>query len=233
MVHRLRLAVAALGAFAFLAATGSPALATNKCASAKIKAAGKKAACKLSLRGKNASSGDPIDPLKEQKCVDKFNSAFTKAEAKPPCTTNGDATAIENKVDAFVADVNSELNVGAPNSCQGSKLKAAGKKAKCLSGLHAKQAAKGGPIDPLKIQKCIDKFNGAFSKAEGKGGCSTTGDNTAIENKVDAFVDDVDAEIPADVPTTTTATALNSSVSSPSRSVSTLKARWNWPSCCG
>src|SRR6185369_5227830 len=56
---------------------------------------------------------------------------------------------------------------------------------------------------------------GAFSKAEGKGGCSTTGDNTAIENKVDAFVDDVDAEIPADVATTTTVTTTSTTTTIP------------------
>jgi hypothetical protein len=98
-----------VGAFAFLAASGSPALATNKCASAKIKAASKKAACKAALEGKKAGSGDPIDPLKIAKCEDKFSAAFTKAETKGGCNTTGDAAAIEAKVDAFIDDVGDEI----------------------------------------------------------------------------------------------------------------------------
>src|SRR5438067_658053 len=43
----------------------------------------------------------------------KIKDAYGKLEAKPGCNTTGDATAIENKVDAFTNDVNGELNVGA------------------------------------------------------------------------------------------------------------------------
>jgi len=108
MVHRLRLAAAAVSAFALLAVTGSPAFATNKCASAKIKAAGKKAACKLSLRGKNASSGDPIDPAKETKCEDKFTKACNKAKSAGDCSAQlQSCTAIETEADTCVATLSS------------------------------------------------------------------------------------------------------------------------------
>ena len=192
-------------ALAFMSA--GPAAAQNKCAGSKIKAAGKKAACLLSLESKEASKGVTPDPAKVTKCLNKYSSAFSKAEGKPPCLTTGDAGAIEAKVDAFVDDVDGELSVGTlPNKCQGSKIKAAGKKASCLLGLRSKEAAKNITADPAKVQKCLDKFGTAFTKAEAKPPCNTTGDATTIEGKVDAFVDDVDAELTSVVTTTTTST---------------------------
>jgi hypothetical protein len=197
------LAIAVLGAFALIAVDGGSASAGNKCAGSKIKAAAKKANCLLGLESKEAKSGDPKDPAKVTSCGSKMVTSFDKAEAKPPCLTTGDSGAIETKVDAFVTDVDTELSIGIPNACQSSKLKAAGKKAKCLLGLRAKLASNDTPLDPAKVQKCIDKFTQAFSKAEAKPPCNTTGDAGAIEAKVDAFVDDVAPELnPA--PTTTT-----------------------------
>jgi hypothetical protein len=174
----------------------SPDPAPNKCASEKIKAAGKKAKCKSDLESNQASKGGTIDGAKVAKCESKLSSTFAKSEAKGGCTTTGDAAAIEAKVDAFVTDLDTELAVGTlPNKCQGEKIKAAGKKADCKLGLKSKQAKKGGTIDPAKVAKCESKLSAAFAKNEGKGGCNTTGDAAAIEAKVDAFVADVDTEI--------------------------------------
>lgn len=201
------LAAAILGAFALMAVDGGVAMAKNKCAGSKIKSAAKKASCLLGLEAKEAKSGDPKDPAKVTACGSKLVTDFGKAEGKPPCLTTGDAGAIETKVDAFVSDVDTELSVGIPNSCQSSKIKAAAKKTKCLLGLRAKVIANDKPLDPLKVQKCVDKFTQGFSKAEAKPPCNTTGDTGTIEAKVDAFVDDVDSELNP-VPTTTTTTTL-------------------------
>jgi hypothetical protein len=189
-------------ALAMLLVVAPPASA-DKCSGAKIKAAGKKASCLLGLEAKEAATGTAPDPAKVQKCIAKFTSAFAKAEARPPCNTTGDVAVIEAKVDAFVADVDTELSVGIPNSCQSAKLRAAGKGTKCLLGLEAKEAAKGTAVDPLKVEKCIAKFTSAFEKAEARPPCSTTFDAPTIEAKVDAFVADVDVEV-AGLPTTTT-----------------------------
>jgi hypothetical protein len=96
----------------------------------------------------------------------------------------------------------SRVGLLAQNQCAGAKIKAVGKKAKCLLGLEAKEAAKGVAPDPAKVQKCQDKLVSAFTKAEAKGGCTTTGDAAAIEAKVDAFVADVADELPSGVSTT-------------------------------
>jgi hypothetical protein len=185
----------AVGVLAFVA-TGGVAQAQNKCAGAKIKAACKKAQCILGLEAKSCSGGAPVDPAKLAKCISKYTSTFSKLEAKGGCLTTGDVQDIEDKVDAFVADVDTELCTGGPGGkCAATKIKAAGKKQCCLLGLEAKQASTGDPIDPAKAQKCRDKFAQAFAKADAKGGCDTTGDAQDIEDKVDAFVADADTEL--------------------------------------
>jgi hypothetical protein len=196
----------------FVLASTEGALAQNKCAGAKIKASGKKVKCLLGLEAKEAKSGTAPDPAKVQKCRDKLASTFAKNEAKGGCPTTGDAQDVEDKVDAFVADVDSELGVGLPNGCQASKLKAAGKKATCLLGLEAKEASKGTVPPPDKIQKCRDKLASTFSKAELKGGCSTTADAQDIEDKVDAFVADADGELAPPTTSTTTSTTVTTTV---------------------
>jgi hypothetical protein len=86
-------------------------------------------------------------------------------------------------------------------------MKAAGKKAACLLKLEAAEAAKAIPPPPDKVQKCKDKFSSASVKAEGQGDCGTAaGDTQDIEDKVEAFVADVDGEIPGITPATTTTT---------------------------
>jgi len=192
-------AAAAVGGFLIVAATGGPVLAgptaNQKCAAAKIKSAGKKAACLLKIYAGVETKGGVPDPLKVQKCKDKLTSDFSKNETKG-CGTASDAAAIEAKVDAFVADINSSLLVKAPNKCQAAKLKSASKKATCLTGLESKYASSGIAPDPTKVQKCKDKLTGDFTKNEAKApGCVISGDAAAIENKVDAFADDVALEL--------------------------------------
>jgi len=194
-VTRYLITLSVLGCLAVLPGT----VQAEKCSSSKIKAAGKDASCLLGLESKQAKTGDPKDPAKVSACGSKLTAAFSKAEAHPPCTTTGDAGAIGTKVTAFVADIDNALSVSIPNSCQASKLKAAGKKAKCLLGLEAKEAAKGVVPDPLKQAKCRDKFAAAFAKAETAGGCTTSADVDLIEGKIDAFVADVDGTLTAQV----------------------------------
>jgi hypothetical protein len=91
------------------------------------------------------------------------------------------------------------------DACEAAKATAAGKKAAAL--LKAAGANLKKP-DPAKlaasISKAQSKLTKAFSKAESKGGCPTTGDVGAIEAKVDAFADDAVEEL--DPPPTTTTT---------------------------
>src|SRR5262245_50931230 len=78
--------------------------------------------------------------------------------------------------------------------CAASKIKAAGKKAACLLYLDAKVAG-GATADPIAMQRCADRMSdpeqGAFARAESRGGCAIGGDAMSVEGTVDSFVADV------------------------------------------
>lgn len=207
-----RIAVVVLGIVAVALVTPAPAATSPsaKCGSAKLKAACKKAACKAGLEAKEASTGKPITQAQIDKCEANFAKVFSKVEAKGGCGTTGDANAIEAKVDAYVADLATELDVATgtnPNKCEGAKIKAAAKKTSCKCALEAKHVLKGTPIDPIKAAQCEAKFSQAYVKVETKGGCNTSDDDAAIEAKVDAFIADARTELDPTATTTTTTVA--------------------------
>src|SRR5438876_12239069 len=79
-----------------------------------------------------------------------------------------------------------------PSKCSSAKLKATGKKASARAKCYAKAVAKGEPVNMECLDKASLKFGSGFSKAETKADChAPTGDSGTIENKVDAFVDNV------------------------------------------
>ncbi len=81
-------------------------------------------------------------------------------------------------------------------ACKSAKAKAAGKKAGSLLKAAGKNIKKPNPLKlGADVSKAQSKFTKSFTKAEGKGGCETTGDAGAIEAKVDAFVDDAIGDI--------------------------------------
>src|SRR5436309_3409711 len=102
MTSKLKLAAFTVGALALIASP-SWAQLPNKCQGAKIKDAGKKAACLAGLRAKVVGAGATLDPAKVTKCEAKVGAAYTKLESKVPqaCNTTGDAGTIETKVDNF------------------------------------------------------------------------------------------------------------------------------------
>jgi hypothetical protein len=87
-----------------------PSLAqrANRCQGAKARAVGRKAACLLKLRAKSLATGTLLDPKNVARCRAKFDAVYAELE-RGECVTNGDAGAIEAKVDAFVDDVIDEL----------------------------------------------------------------------------------------------------------------------------
>jgi hypothetical protein len=78
----------------------------GRCAAVKLKAAGKKAATKLGCHGRAVTKAEAVDPRCLAKAEDKFLAAFTGADARYACASEGDADAIETgHVDPLVADV--------------------------------------------------------------------------------------------------------------------------------
>jgi hypothetical protein len=225
MASRLAMiAISVSALFAVGAVSPGLAHAQSKCAASKQKLAGKKASAKLKCWSKGVKNGVQADPNCLSKATFKFSSKWDKAEAKGGCTTTGDKTTIENKVDAFVDDVVDELGgspagailtTDAARKCAATKIKTAGKKAAAKLKCTAKGAQRATIPDPNCLSKATFKFSSKWDKAEAKGGCATTGDKTTIENKVDAFVLDTAAELPgAAVTTTTTSTTTSTTTTS-------------------
>jgi len=219
------------GAIALLAifiASVVHAQTVNPCSSKKKLCVAKKEAALLKCHTTAEKTGATVDAACLQKAHEKFDGGatpsqgcFAKLEAKGGCLTTGDTAALEGKVDAFVSDVVQGLDPGYPapvtNTCSAGKKTCVAKKAKALLKCHSK-AEKTGTLDATCVQKAQIKFadpvNGCFAKLEAKGGCLTTGDTTALESTVDAFVDDVVCELdpgsgtcPSGCPTTYAFTA--------------------------
>jgi hypothetical protein len=94
----------------------------NDCASAKLKAAGSGAKCRLTLEASELSKGVVPEAEKIQKCTDKLSASYAKADVKGGCSNPGDGSSIEGKIEAFVADVDSELDPPYPASASGAFL---------------------------------------------------------------------------------------------------------------
>jgi hypothetical protein len=78
---------------------------------------------------------------------------------------------------------------GPAAACTEAKARAAGKKAAALLKAYGKNIKKPEPAKlAASISKAQSKMTKGFLKAEGKGGCATTGDVDGIEAKTDAFV---------------------------------------------
>ena len=208
-------AVALTALLAFGATQASAVV--NICQSGKKKCVNKKMAGLLKCHVGAEKGGLPVDPACLLKAKNKFDggtklfagSCFGKLEAKGGCGTLGDLAALEAKVDAFVIDVVTELDPGYPatimNACSSGKKKCVLKKASGLLGCWTKWE-KGGVLladfDACK-DKVVGKFDGGtkglaascFGKLQAKGGCITFDDLGVLEDKVDAFVDDVVCEL--------------------------------------
>ena len=96
-----------------VAGSRPPEATAQRCAAAKIKAAGKKAHARALCYAKAAAAGVPVSQLCLDNADAQFTAAFANAEAKASkgggCVTAGDDAVIEDKVDRFVSDVVSEL----------------------------------------------------------------------------------------------------------------------------
>ena len=73
--------------------------------------------------------------------------------------------------------------------CTVAKLKAANKEVAAKLRCYEKAVVEGKRVSSACLLAADDHFLVAFAKAELKGGCATTGDQAALEDRVDKFVD--------------------------------------------
>src|SRR5882724_4752541 len=189
-----------LAAFVPLAIVASAAADTpSKCASAKIKATGKKASARAKCYAKAVAKGETVSTDCLDTASSKFGSGFSKAETKADChAPTGDSGTIESKVDAFVDNVRDIVNSSAagPNRCDSKKIQAAGKKAGIKAKCHAKAVSKGVPVDSTCLANAEMKFSASISKAETAGpNCTHSGQTNTLESAVDAFINDASGEL--------------------------------------
>jgi len=90
------------------------------------------------------------------------------------------------------------------DACAAAKQKAAAQKFSGKVKCHGTALKKGEPVDAACLTKAEGKFDGAFAKAEAKGGCATTGDADDIELLIDNALTDLLAALPGAGATTTT-----------------------------
>jgi len=84
----------------------------QKCASAKMKAAGKKYAAKAKCHAKALAKSLPVDGACLSLAESKFAAAFAKADARGGCLHENDADAIEIKIDTCLGDVVGDIGCG-------------------------------------------------------------------------------------------------------------------------
>jgi hypothetical protein len=174
---------------------GCPLRVVLACRAAKQKAAGKAARGLLGCYARAAKQGAVADPLCLGKVRDKLRDAFAKAETAGECPTTQDAAAIGAQLDGLAADVAGNLPATPGDKdarkCAAAKQKAAGTAARGLLGCHARATKKSIPLDVGCLGQVRDKFEEAFTAAEGRGGCATSGDAAAVAAAVEAAVVDM------------------------------------------
>jgi hypothetical protein len=229
---RSRAAIAAVSAIFLLTAFTSAHAgidSATKCESAKAKVAGKYAYCRLKAASKAAKKS--ISPDFE-KCLDKFGSKWSKAEAKAEgaCPSSSDEAAIESTITAetdalavYLAGGGglSGASVGAravsdSARCQSAKLKTSGKYAGCRLTTVSKAIKKA---QPPAFDKCDTKFAAKYVQPETKLGsaCPTSGDVTAVKQQITGFTDAIATSLTGATTTTTSTTSTSTTVTLPAR----------------
>jgi len=163
--------------FGSAVAGGTP---VQKCSASKRKASGKKAKGKFGCLSKAAKKSIPIDPACISKAETSFMNAFAKADAKISPSCEGTEGSVETAIDNCIDQVSQQITGN--GKCQGSKLKAAGKKAVGMLACYAK-AATTGTVDPTCTGNAMSKFGAAFDKADGTAPCP--GAKDVVEQQID------------------------------------------------
>jgi hypothetical protein len=91
-------------------------------------------------------------------------------------------------------------HAGSAAQCAATKQRIAGRAAAALAKCDVHAVAKGAAAAPDCVSRARGKFAAAWSKTERAGGCSTTGDDGAIEGKVDVAVTALEDELQATGP---------------------------------
>jgi hypothetical protein len=172
---RLALVLSLTLLVSFLTPAHGSGTRAQKCAAAKLKAAGQKAAAKLKCHAKAAGSGAAVDTECLGEAEGKFSNAFAKAEAKGGCGTTAEVEAVEAEVDSLVQDIVGFTPTPPPAKCPAKALKAAAMLAAAELACESEAARTGNTVDPVCLSDAEAKFRAKLQTA-----CGITADGTAI-----------------------------------------------------
>jgi hypothetical protein len=131
-----------------------------------------------------------------------------------PRSTEAVITRLASSITVIVGVLALGAVADAQNTCDAGKLKCVAKKKACLMKVEGRALWQGLPVDAAKRQRCLDKFDGGLDPSRGCIGkleskqnpakpgtlCTLTDDAASLEAAVDAFVDDVLADVALDYP---------------------------------
>ncbi len=159
-------------------------LAADRCGGSKMKATGKYGQSVFKCHSTAAKRDEAVDAACLTNASGKLTTSFEKAEDAGGCVTADDegtvSSSLSSAIDAIVLSL-APADDDDARTCASSKMKAAGKQIGSILKCYATGAKNSGAPDPECITKAYNKLVGSFSKAESRGGCTTTGDVGAID----------------------------------------------------
>ncbi|HXC51449.1 MAG TPA: PQQ-dependent sugar dehydrogenase [Candidatus Limnocylindrales bacterium] len=179
--------VAAFIAALVLACAGQSAAdpAANRCGGSKTKGAARYAKSFFACHASALRSGEAVDPECTSRAASKLASAFNKAELLGGCVTTDDETIAQGIVDDTRTSIDALLTpdpTDEARACAATKLQGAGRYLSGRLACYGKPAARGfGPNDEC-LEMAYERLVSAFSSAETRGGCTTTGELDAVRD---------------------------------------------------
>lgn len=196
VTNRWTASVAVVGFLIVQAGLAHADPAADRCGGSKMKAMGKYGQSVLKCHSSATKRNEAVDSECLSKASERIASSFDKAEEVGGCATTDDegtvSAALSADIDGILFDL-APADDDAARACAASKMRAAGKQIGSILKCYATGAKNGEGADSECISKAFSKINSAFSKAESKGGCTTTGDlatvDTADENASEGQVE--------------------------------------------
>jgi hypothetical protein len=141
-----------------------------------------------------------VDQVCVNRTVDKITECFRDAERRGLCLTTDDVVAVQDKIEAFVLDLVTDVTPGFPyplvNNCAAGKQKAiaeaAADKLECFENAFRRDP---GAVDAACFTRPEAQYVYVWNRLEGNGGCLTVDDEVATGAKIDAFVADLIATL--------------------------------------
>jgi hypothetical protein len=199
-------------AAALLAPSLSPAQTAQVCLASQERAVGNH--CKgVSKCYTNAmKKGAALDPACLTRKAGALSFHLAEAEALSNCLVEGAATTVAARVEADMNAVALALTLEG-GRCAASKMTALGKECAAFFRCNAIADGSSSTVDPSRLAVHAARLAAAFAKAERKGGCVTSGDGAALEDRVALLVEGTHDLLRGTGTTTTTTTTTSTSTS--------------------